>query len=158
VKVAHSRTARSAVPETATGDEARWYVVDADGKTLGRLSTAVATRLIGKHRPNYAPHRLFGDHVIVVNAEKIVVTGRKRSQKVYHWHSGYPGGLKELPFAKAMEKHPTRVIEWAVQGMLPKNRLGSRMIRNLKVYKGPQHPHEAQQPEPIDLAPARKSA
>ena len=156
--MAQSATARPAAKQSATGDDARWYVIDADGRTLGRLCTAVARLLIGKHRPEYAPHRLFGDHVIVVNAAKIVVTGRKRSQKTYYRHTGYPGGLKEIPFAKAMERHPTRVIEWAVQGMLPKNRLGSRMIRNLKVYKGPQHRHEAQQPEPFDIAPTRKSA
>jgi large subunit ribosomal protein L13 len=142
----------------AAGEDPQWFVIDAEGKTLGRLSTVVATRLMGKHRPGYAPHRLFGDHVVVVNAEKIVVTGRKRDQKFYRWYSGYPGGLKELSLRRALDEHPHRVIEWAVQGMLPKNRLGSRMIRNLKVYAGEHHPHEAQRPEPLDLSAAGKPA
>lgn len=136
----------------------RWYVVDADGKTLGRLSTVVATHLMGKQRPEYAPHINFGDHVVVVNADKITVTGRKRDQKVYRKYSGYPGGIKELPLSKAMDNYPTRVIEWAVQGMLPKNRLGSRMIRHLLVYAGPKHPHEAQHPVALELTMVRKSA
>jgi large subunit ribosomal protein L13 len=132
--------------------------VDAEGCTLGRLSTFVATHLIGKHRPDYAPHRNAGDHVIVINAEKIEVTGRKLDQKVYRWYTGYPGGLRELPFRKAIANYPERVIEWAVHGMLPKTRLGSRMIRNLKVYAGPHHPHEAQKPEPLTADSARKQA
>lgn len=138
--------------------EAKWFVVDAEGCTLGRLSTLVATRLIGKHRAEYAPHVAFGDHVVVINAQKVLVTGRKRDQKFYHWYTGYPGGIKSLGLRKAMENHPERVIEWAVQGMLPKNRLGSRMIRNLKVYAGAQHPHEAQRPEPLAAAGGRKRA
>lgn len=138
--------------------DSKWYLVDASGCTLGRLSTIVATHLMGKHRPAYSPHRLSGDHVVVVNAEKVVVTGRKMDQKVYRWYTGYPGGLKELPFRKAMKTHPERVIEWAVQGMLPKNKLGSRMIRNLKVYAGPQHPHAAQRPEALASDEARKLA
>lgn len=143
--------------ETPSGEKAaKWYLVDAEGCTLGRLSTLVATRLIGKHRAEYSPHLAFGDHVVVVNAEKIRVTGRKKDQKFYRWYTGYPGGLKELSLRKAMETHPERVIEWAVEGMLPGNRLGSRMIRNLKVYAGPQHPHEAQRPEPLLASAARK--
>ena len=140
-----------------TADQ-KWYLVDAEGCTLGRLSTILATHLMGKHRPQYAPHKIFGDHVVVINASKIIVTGRKREQKVYRRYTGYPGGLRELPFRKAMESHPERVIEWAVHGMLPKNRLGSRMIRNLKVYAGPQHPHEAQNPEVLASDTARKLA
>ena len=136
----------------------KWYVVDAEGKTLGRLSTVVASHLMGKQRPHYSPHQVFGDHVVVVNAEKIRVTGRKLNQKIYRWHTGYPGGLKEIPLWKALAEHPVKVIEWAVQGMLPKNRIGKRMIRNLIVYTGPRHPHEAQRPEPLELAPTRKSA
>ena len=154
-----STTVRRSAPKAATaGPQQQWYVIDAEGVTLGRLSTMVAGRLIGKHRPEYAPNRLFGDHVVVVNAGKVVVTGRKRTEKIYRRHTGYPGGLKELPLWKALAEHPTKVIEWAVEGMLPKNRIGQRMIRNLKVYAGPQHPHEAQRPEPLALPPARKSA
>lgn len=156
--VVRSTSARTEASQEATGPVPQWYVIDAAGQTLGRLCTVVAHRLIGKHRPEYAPHRLFGDHVVVVNAEKIVVTGRKREQKIYRKHTGYPGGIRELSLDKALAKYPTRVIEWAVQGMLPKNRIGSRMIRNLKVYTGASHPHEAQRPEPLDLSPVRKSA
>jgi large subunit ribosomal protein L13 len=137
---------------------ARWFVIDADGKTLGRLAAAVAHHLIGKHRPDYDPSKLFGDHVVVVNASSIKVTGRKKSQKMYRRHTGYPGGLKEIALGKALDTHPTSVIEWAVGGMLPKNRIGKRMIRNLKVYAGAQHPHEAQRPEPLPLASARNTA
>lgn len=150
-----AETEQPAGPEST---DPRWYVIDAEGKTLGRLSTVVASHLMGKQRPHYAPHKAFGDHVVVVNADKIKVTGRKLNQKVYRWHTGYPGGLKELPLWKAMAEHPTKVIEWAVEGMLPKNRIGKKMIRHLKVYTGPQHPHDAQRPEPLSLAPARKSA
>jgi len=156
--VSRSTTGGKAPREDVLTDAPQWFLVDAEGKTLGRLSTTVATRLIGKHRPGYAPHRLFGDHVVVINAAKVAVTGRKRTQKIYRRHTGYPGGLKELPLGKALAKHPTNVIEWAVQGMLPKNKIGRRMIRNLKVYAGEKHPHEAQRPVPLDLTPARKSA
>jgi large subunit ribosomal protein L13 len=138
--------------------EAKWVLVDAEGCTLGRLSTMVAMRLMGKHRADYAPHVNSGDHVVVVNAGKIVVTGRKLDQKVYRWYSGYPGGLKELPLRRAIKSHPERVIEWAVQGMLPKSKLGNRLIRNLKVYAGAQHPHEAQRPESLAADDARKLA
>ncbi|MBI3448514.1 MAG: 50S ribosomal protein L13 [Acidobacteria bacterium] len=136
----------------------KWYVVDAEGKTLGRLSTSIAMHLMGKHRPHYAPHQFFGDHVVVVNAGKIKVTGRKLDQKIYYWHTSYPGGLKELPLRKALAEHPVKVIQWAVEGMLPKNRIGKRMIRCLKLYAGPEHPHVAQRPEPLQSPAARKSA
>ncbi len=123
-----------------------WYVVDAEGQTLGRLATRVASVLRGKHKPTFTPHLDLGDHVIVVNADKIVVTGAKSEQKQYHSHSGYPGGLRSVPFAQQFEKDPTRIVESAVKGMLPKNKLGRAMGRKLKVYAGPDHPHAAQQP------------
>jgi large subunit ribosomal protein L13 len=150
-----------ASPEAApdqTSEAPRWYVIDADGKTLGRLSTVVANHLMGKQRPHYAPHRFFGDHVVVLNAGRIKVTGRKLDQKFYRRHTGYPGGFKEVTLRKTLAEHPVKVIEWAVQGMLPKSRIGKRMIRNLKIYTAAQHPHEAQRPEPLDLSPTRKSA
>lgn len=128
-----------------------WFVVDAAGQTLGRLATQVAHMLRGKHKPIYSPSVDAGDYVIVVNAEKIHVTGRKMDQKMYYRHSGYPGGLKEITLRNLLQKHPTRVIEHAVRGMLPKNRLGRQMFKKLKVYAGPDHPHEAQQPEPLEL-------
>ncbi|MGD8968632.1 MAG: 50S ribosomal protein L13 [Anaerolineae bacterium] len=128
-----------------------WYVVDASGQTLGRLASEVAKIVRGKHKPIYSPSVDVGDFVIVVNADKIHVTGRKLDQKVYYRHSGYPGGLKEIPLSRMLEEHPTRVIEHAVRGMLPKNRLGRKMIRKLKVYAGSDHPHQAQQPEPLEL-------
>ena len=131
--------------------EREWYVVDATGQTLGRLATQIAHRLRGKHKPIYSPSVDTGDYVIVVNAEKIHVTGRKLDQKIYYRHSGYPGGLKQITLRDLLQKHPTRVIEHAVRGMLPKNRLGRRMFKKLKVYAGPNHPHAAQQPEPLDL-------
>ena len=121
----------------------QWYVVDAAGQTLGRLAARVAYFLRGKHKPVYSPAVDAGDFVIVVNAEKIHVTGRKLDQKKYYRHSGYPGGLKEIALRDQLAKHPTRVIEHAVRGMLPKNRLGRRMFKHLKVYAGPEHPHEA---------------
>jgi large subunit ribosomal protein L13 len=129
--------------------ERAWYVVDASGQTLGRLATRVACVLRGKHKPIYSPSVDTGDYVIVVNAERIHVTGRKLDQKIYYRHSGYPGGLKEITLRNLLQKHPTRVIEHAVRGMLPKNRLGRRMFKKLKVYAGPDHPHEAQQPKPL---------
>jgi large subunit ribosomal protein L13 len=127
--------------------ERKWFVVDAEGQVLGRLATRVASILRGKHKSMFTPHLDVGDHVVVVNAEKVHVTGRKRTDKVYRWHSGYIGGLREVPFEKMVRSHPERVIEWAVQGMLPKNRLGRQMARKLKVYRGAAHPHEAQQPQ-----------
>jgi large subunit ribosomal protein L13 len=128
-----------------------WYLVDAAGKTLGRLASRIATLLRGKHRPNYTPHMDMGDYVVVVNAEKVQLTGNKHHQKVYYHHSGYFGGLKQIPFERMIAKHPERVIRLAVWGMLPHNRLGRALLRKLKVYAGPEHPHEAQQPKPIDL-------
>jgi large subunit ribosomal protein L13 len=129
--------------------EREWYVVDASGQTLGRLATRVARVLRGKHKPVYSPSVDTGDYVIVVNAERIHVTGRKLDQKIYYRHTGYPGGLKEITLRNLLQKHPTRVIEHAVRGMLPKNRLGRRMFKKLKVYAGPDHPHAAQQPKPL---------
>ena len=127
----------------------RWYVVDADGKVLGRLATRVATILRGKHKPWYAPHVDVGDHVVVINAEKVALTGRKRSDKMYRWHTGYIGSLREIRAETMLKTHPERVIEWAVQGMLPKNRLGRAMAKKLKVYRGSEHPHQAQNPESL---------
>jgi large subunit ribosomal protein L13 len=131
--------------------ERDWYVVDAAGQTLGRLATQVARILRGKHKPTYSPAVDTGDYVIVVNAEKIHVTGRKLDQKIYYRYSGYPGGLKRTPLRDLLQKHPARVIEYAVRGMLPKNRLGRQMFKKLKVYAGPDHPHAAQQPSYLDL-------
>jgi large subunit ribosomal protein L13 len=129
----------------------RWVLVDAEGMTLGRLATQIATLIRGKHRPDYTPHLGNGDFVIVVNAEKVVLTGGKMSGKIYTRYSGYPGGLKLEPANIAIEKHPERVIEHAVFGMLPKGRLGRRLHNHLKVYKGEQHPHAAQQPVKLEL-------
>lgn len=131
--------------------ERKWYVVDAQGKTLGRLATQVATILRGKHKPIYTPNVDCGDFVIVINAEKVHVTGQKLDQKKYYRHSGYPGGLREVTLRDQLNKFPERVIEAAVKGMLPKNKLGRQMYKKLKVYAGPNHPHAAQQPEPLEL-------
>ncbi|MHB8842004.1 MAG: 50S ribosomal protein L13 [Candidatus Aquicultor sp.] len=128
-----------------------WFVVDAAGIPLGRLATQVATILRGKHKPMYTPSMDVGDHIIVINAEKIVLTGRKAQTKMYYRHSGYPGGLKETTFDKLIVKHPTRAVELAVKGMLPHNSLGRQMFRKLKVYAGTAHPHTAQQPKVLDL-------
>jgi large subunit ribosomal protein L13 len=128
-----------------------WYVVDAAGQTLGRLATRLARILRGKHKPTYSPSVDTGDFVIVVNAEKIHVTGRKLDQKIYYRYSGYPGGLKEITLRNLLQRHPSRVIEHAVRGMLPKNRLGRQMFKKLKVYAGPEHPHAAQQPKQLEL-------
>lgn len=129
-----------------------WYVVDAQGQTLGRLATRIATILRGKHKSSFTPHVDCGDYVIVVNADKVHVTGQKMSQKKYYRHSGYPGGLKQVSLRDQLQKFPDRVIEAAVRGMLPKNRLGRRMFKKLKVYAGPTHPHEAQQPKSLELS------
>jgi len=129
----------------------KWYVVDAAGMTVGRLASRVAPLLIGKHKPTYTPFLDLGDHVIVVNAAKVRLTGRKWEQKVYRHHSGYPGGLKEASAKKVLGEHPERIVEWAIKGMLPKTKLGKKMARKLKVYAGPDHPHEAQQPEILTL-------
>lgn len=128
-----------------------WYVVDAENRTLGRLASAVAHRLRGKHKPEYTPHVDTGDYIIVVNAAKVRVTGNKEAGKIYHRHSGYPGGIKSVSLAKMRQTHPERIIEKAVKGMLPRNPLGRAMFRKLKVYAGAAHPHEAQQPQPIEI-------
>ena len=129
----------------------KWYVVDAEGQVLGRLATRVATILRGKHKPSFSPHLDVGDHVVVINAEKVQLTGRKLQKKQYRWHTGYIGGLKEVSAETMLRTHPDRVIEWAVEGMLPKNRLGRAMAKKLKVYRGAAHPHEAQQPQPLEV-------
>jgi large subunit ribosomal protein L13 len=126
-----------------------WYVIDAQGQTLGRLATQTASILRGKHKPIYTPHVDCGDYVIIINAEKIHVTGQKLRQKKYYRHSGYPGGLTEISLRDQLQKFPNRVLEAAIRGMLPKNRLGRRMFKKLKVYPGPDHPHQAQQPKPM---------
>ena len=131
--------------------EREWFVVDAEGKTLGRLASEIAKILKGKHKPIYSPHLDVGDFVIVINAEKVRVTGRKLDQKFYYRHSGYPGGLKIISLRDQLARHPTRVLKAAVRGMLPKNRLGRRMIKKLKIYAGKEHPHQAQQPKELVL-------
>ena len=136
----------TATPQTAERD---WYVVDADGRTLGRLASEIARRLRGKHKPEYTPHVDTGDYIIVVNAEKVAVTGAKRQQKVYYRHTGYPGGIRGITLEKQLEKAPTRVIEHAVKGMLPRGPLGRAMFRKLRVYAGPEHRHAAQQPKAL---------
>lgn len=128
-----------------------WWVVDATDMRLGRLATEVARLLRGKHKPYFAPYLDCGDHVIVINASKVALSGQKSDTKVYQRHSGYPGGLKTRRFGELMKVRPERVVELAVRGMLPKNRLGSQMYRKLKVYAGPEHPHDAQQPKPLVL-------
>jgi large subunit ribosomal protein L13 len=138
----------SAKPETVKRD---WYVVDAAGKTLGRLASEIALRLRGKHKPEYTPHVDTGDYIVVINAEKVVVTGNKAKDKIYHRHTEYPGGLKSISFEKLIEKAPERVIASAVKGMLPRNPLGRAMFRKLKIYAGPEHKHTAQQPKPLDI-------
>jgi large subunit ribosomal protein L13 len=125
-----------------------WYVVDATDEVLGRLASQVATILRGKHKPQYSPHLDLGDHVVVINAERVRLTGRKLDQKTYFRHSGYPGGARETPVRTVLERHPEEVVRRAVRGMLPKNRLGRAMLRKLKIYRGPEHPHAAQQPRP----------
>jgi large subunit ribosomal protein L13 len=134
--------------------EHRWFVLDAAGVPLGRLSSLVARLLTGKHKPTYAPHIDTGDFVIVINAEKAVLTGRKEDQKVYYRHSGYPGGLKSETAGELRQRRPTQLVERAVWGMLPKNRLGRQQLRKLKVYAGGEHPHQAQQPTRLEVAEA----
>jgi large subunit ribosomal protein L13 len=129
--------------------EQHWYLVDAEGQTLGRLATRIADVLRGKRKPQYTPHIDTGDFVVVVNAEKITVTGKKREDKIYYRHSGYPGGLRERTFAEELERRPTEVLRKAVKGMLPRNRLARRQLTKLKIYVGPEHPHEAQNPTPM---------
>ncbi|PYM78810.1 MAG: 50S ribosomal protein L13 [Candidatus Rokuibacteriota bacterium] len=131
--------------------ERRWFVVDAQGQVLGRLASRVASILRGKHKPTFSPHLDVGDHVVVINAEKIHLTGRKLTDKVYRWHTGYIGGLREVSAGTMLRSHPDRVIEWAVEGMLPKNRLGRAMAKKLRVYRGADHPHAAQQPTVLEI-------
>ena len=131
--------------------ERHWYVVDAEGQTLGRLATQIADTLRGKRKPEYTPHIDTGDFVVVVNAEKISVTGQKLDQKMYHRHTGYPGGLRSRTLREQLERRPTEVIRKAVKGMLPRNRLGRAQLGKLKVYAGPEHPHQAQSPQPLEV-------
>lgn len=138
----------SAKPNTV---EQEWFVVDAEGKTLGRLASEIAHRLRGKHKPEYTPHVDTGDYIVVVNAEKVAVTGNKRTDKMYHHHTGFPGGLKSISFEKLIDKAPERVLQSAVKGMLPKNALGRKMFSKLKVYAGTAHPHGAQQPKELQI-------
>ena len=138
----------SAKPETVKRD---WYVVDAAGKTLGRLATEIAHRLRGKHKPEYTPHVDTGDYIVVVNCEKVRVTGGKEKKKMYYSHTGYVGGIKSISFEKLIAKKPEQVIERAVKGMLPKNPLGRAMYRKLKVFAGPEHTHTAQQPKALEI-------
>lgn len=138
----------SAKPENVTRE---WFLVDADGKTLGRIATEIASRLRGKHKPSYTPHVDTGDYIIVINADKVVVTGNKAQDKMYYRHSEFPGGLKETNFTKLIAHKPTDVIHRAVKGMLPKGPLGFAMITKLKLYAGATHPHEAQQPQVLEL-------
>lgn len=129
----------------------KWYLVDATDRTLGRLASQVASRLRGKHQPNFTPHSDTGDFIVVINADKVKLTGRKWEHKTYYRHSGYMGGLKSITARKLREKRPEDLVRNAVWGMLPKNRLGRKLYKKLKVYAGPDHPHEAQQPQPLDL-------
>jgi large subunit ribosomal protein L13 len=128
-----------------------WYVVDADGKVLGRMATEIARRLRGKHKAEYTPHVDTGDYIVVTNAEKVIVTGKKFKDKMYYHHTGFPGGIKSISFDKLQAKNPIRIIELAVKGMLPKNPLGRAMYRKLKVYAGNEHPHTAQQPRQLEI-------
>jgi large subunit ribosomal protein L13 len=141
---------------TPTAEDAaqrEWYLLDAEGLTLGRLASVVAQILKGKNKPTYATHMDMGDYVVVVNADKVRVTGKKETQKMYYSHSGYMGSLKAIPFNEMMQKHPTKAVEEAVKGMLPRNRLGNQMLTKLKVYAGGTHPHVAQQPKPVRINP-----
>jgi len=128
-----------------------WYLIDAEGKTLGRMASEIARRLRGKHKPIYTPHVDTGDYIVVINAEKIRVTGNKMKDKMYHHHTGYVGNLKSISLEKLLQKAPERVLQHAVKGMLPRNPLGRAMFKKLKVYAGPEHPHQAQQPKPLDI-------
>ncbi|MBE8215950.1 MAG: 50S ribosomal protein L13 [Endozoicomonadaceae bacterium] len=138
---------------TANADSIKrnWFVINADGKVLGRVATEIATRLKGKHKPEYTPHCDTGDYIVVINAEKIRVTGRKREDKLYYRHTGYPGGLKTISFQKLIDYKPTQVLELAVKGMMPRNSLGRAMLQKLKIYTGEIHPHAAQQPKTLDI-------
>lgn len=135
-----------------------WYVVDAEGLTLGRMATEVARVLRGKHKPTFTPHMDTGDHVIIINAEKVVLTSGKASSKMVYRHSGYPGGIKSDTYAELLDTKPADAVRRTIKGMLPKNRLGNQMLRKLKVYAGPMHPHEAQNPQPLNLDAAKARA
>jgi len=128
----------------------RWYLIDAEGKALGRVAVQAAILLRGKHKPEFAPNQELGDYVIIVNAEKALLTGNKRTRKIYHRHSGYPGGLRTETYDKVVLRKPTFPMEQAIRGMLPKNRLGRKIFKNVKVYAGPDHPHASQKPEKLD--------
>lgn len=138
--------------------ERAWWVVDAEGLVLGRLATEVAARLRGKHKATFAPHMDTGDHVVVINADKVVLTADKAERKVLYRHSGYPGGVKAQTYADLLAKKPEEAVRRTIKGMLPKNRLGRQMLRKLKVYAGPTHPHAAQRPQPLELEHARAKA
>jgi len=161
---ARSRKFRTKVPRVPTYSpkaseiQRAWYVVDADGMVLGRLATEVARVLRGKHKPTFTPHLDTGDHVVIVNADKVVLTAGKAERKTVYRHSGYPGGLKAETFAHLLERRPEEAVRRTIRGMLPKTRLGRQMLTKLKVYAGPIHPHAAQQPQPLDVAHARRSA
>lgn len=131
----------------------RWFIVDAEGKTLGRLASVIAATLRGKNKPTFSPHADMGDFVIVINAQKIALTGKKETQKSYYRHSGYPGGLRHQTVREVRATHPERIIHNAVRGMLPQNTLGAKQLRKLKIYGGPTHPHATQQPAPLNLDP-----
>jgi large subunit ribosomal protein L13 len=148
---------RTFVPKPAQIERA-WHVVDADGLVLGRLATEVARILRGKHRPIFAPHTDTGDHVVVVNADKVVLTANKGDGKFAYHHSGYPGGLKSESYASLLEREPEELIRRAIRGMLPKNTLGRQQLSKLKVYAGPDHPHSSQQPQPLEIPGARRPA
>ncbi len=136
----------------------KWYVIDAEDLVLGRLSTEAARILRGKHKPTYAPHMDMGDHVIVINADKVILTSDKAEKKLVYRHSGFPGGLKTSTFAESHARKPEETVRRAIRGMIPKNRLGRQMLTKLKVYAGPTHPHSAQMPEPLDIPAARRTA
>jgi large subunit ribosomal protein L13 len=141
----------STVFANAATVRADWYVIDASGKTLGRLASAIAMRLKGKHKPEFTPHTDTGDHIVVLHAEKIAVTGNKLDDKMYHHHTGYMGNLKSINLGKLLKEHPERAIEFAVKGMLPKTTMGRQMFRKLHVFAGDKHPHTAQQPKPLEI-------
>lgn len=133
--------------------EKSWTLIDADGLVVGRLAVLIANRLRGKHKPSYTPHMDCGDHIVVINAGNVVLTGNKRADKVYHWHTGYPGGIKDRSAAKILEgKHPERVLQKAVERMIPRGPLGRQQLKNLRIYPGPEHPHAAQEPVTLDVA------
>ncbi len=131
--------------------EKKWHIIDAEGKVLGRIAAEAAKLLRGKHKPQFTPYLDCGDHVVIVNAEKAIVTGAKERDKMYYRHSGYPGGLKETNYKDLMVKHPTRPITLAIKGMLPRNRMGRKLLTNVRVYAGPDHPHQAQNPQPYEI-------